>query len=119
MIAPGKSESQQGTQPIISCVTGVFAACILKGTENGVSRKRAFDAVLNIQTRMRAICPQCGEVWRVTPISRSYARRVCNLARTVSLHELMQELERHLNGHVPRCPRCGHSGDARGCETVR
>lgn len=101
-----------------SGIVTAFASHIVNGIEHNASNREVVETVLRIQKDLRAVCCQCGKKWPVTFISRSYARRVCNLARSVAFHELMQELGRRLNGHIPQCPRCGRAGDDPGRETV-
>ena len=98
-------------------ISMVFAAHVVEGIERTASNREVVDAVLRIQEDMRAICYDCNERWPISIISRAYARRVCNLARSVPFDELVQELRRRFNDQFPRCPRCGCRVAASGEET--
>jgi hypothetical protein len=95
----------------ISCT---FAARIADGIERGESKQEVVDAMLRLQEGLHAICCRCGAKWPIRLISRSYARRVYNLGRSVALPDLIRNLDRRLSEHVASCPRCGRGGAGLG-----
>ena len=100
-------------------IAGTFAARITDGIECGESKQEVVDAMFRIQEGLRAVCCRCGAKWPLRPISRSYARRVYNLARSAAFSDLVRDLGRRLRERVPSCPRCGHGGEALGRKPVR
>ena len=99
-------------------ISTVFARHIVNGIEHATKNRELVETVLRIQKGVHAVCCQCGEKWPVVFISRSYARRLCNLARGITFDELEQELEQRLKEHVPQCSRCVSAGDNASRGTV-
>ena len=91
-------------------VFAMIAGRIAEGIENENSKQDVVGTILSMQDALHVACHRCGEQWPIqlaTPISRSYARHIYNLARTLTVAELTRELERRFNKEVVRCPRCG------------
>ncbi len=116
-IAQTASIKPMASSPKVS-IPVMYARHIINATSRTTNNREAVETVLSLQKDMHARCCKCGEKWPATFMSRSYARRVCNLARSIAFHELVQELKKRLHGRLPQCPRCGHADDDLGREAV-
>ena len=108
------AESTTSDDSLSACMSMAFAAHIVEAIKGTPSNRHAVRLVLRIQEEFSIICPCCKERRPVSAISRWYARGVCNLARCVAFDELVQELKKRFNDHLPRCPRCGRLASDNG-----
>jgi len=119
MIAPNRADVERRVQPAVSRAAHVLAACVARSIERGESQEWFLHSLLETQEHLHAICPRCGGTWKLNLVSKTYTRRIYNLARSVAFPELAQELERRLNICVSRCPRCERGGEPHDRDALR
>ena len=87
-------------------ILGALVTRYVKGVESREPRHDVVDGVLRAQAGLRAVCCRCGKEWTITPVGRSQARRLYNVAMTTALTDLVREVRRRLDACVLACPQC-------------
>ena len=90
-----------------SSVARSIALRVTTLVEDGESHEQFHRSMLTFQQGIIAICPDCGKAWTPQMVSKTYARRLHNLASTASFQSLLRHLQERSDECFAECPTYG------------